>query len=214
MAVRKFSTLLAVVAAGAAAGMIGSSLTANAGAPKASLSDKTLYGKANPSFTQSMDQVGGTPTTVLEVTIHAPAAGTASLDINSQIWADFPANNTASTLIAEPEIGRCSAPDTLSTAAPANCANVVENWFEKYPNSNTGTDATYTYAINSQLSFPGAGDKTVYLNVGTFGYPAGLISGAHVQVAFTPNNPISNSSHITVSAVAPGSGPFGPHAQR
>jgi hypothetical protein len=204
MALRTISTVFAVVAVGAAVGMIGQSLVAQAGAP--TTSDKTIYGKANPAFSHSMDENGGGPTSVFAVTVHAPAAGTAAVDVNSQIWADFAANGGATQLDATMQIGRCSAPNSLSTSPPAACANVSTYWFVK-PGNTSGIDITEPYSIQSLLTFGSAGTRTIYLTAQASGARAGMYNNAHVQVAFTPKSPISTTATLTVSATALGVDP-------
>ena len=204
MASRKLPTLVAIIALGAIGGMIGQNLVAQAGAP--TLSDKTIYGKVNPTFSHSMDEADSTAHSLLSITIHAPSAGTASVDVNTQLWADWDANTTATQKSSTLTIGRCSAPNTLSTALPAGCANVSLYWFVK-PGGTDSVDITEPYSINSLLTFTGAGTRTLYLNVNASGTRAGLYNNAHVQVAFTPKNPIANTSVLTVSAAALGVNP-------
>ena len=198
---RRLSAVLAAIALCAGGGFLGQSLAASAGAPKTTLSDKTIYGKANTTSTGE-DAPGGTATTLLEVTITAPAAGMAAVDVNSSLWTDFPANTGTTTNVDELFVGRCNAPNSISTTGPASCANVTEYWFEKYA-ATPSLDVTDPYAISSLLTFTGAGTRTLFLNGETDDYPAGLIEGAHVQVAFTPNNPISSTATITVTATVP-----------
>jgi hypothetical protein len=195
---RRLSAVLAAIALCAGGGFLGQSLAASAGAPKTTLSDKTLYGKANPTG-GGEDAPGGGATTLLQVSITAPAAGMAAVDINSSLWTDFPQNTGSTTNINVLTVGRCNAPDSLDTSAPASCANVTEYWFEKYP-ATPSTDTTDPYAISSLLTFTSAGTRTLFLNAETDSFPAGLIEGAHVQVAFTPKNPISSTATITVTA--------------
>jgi hypothetical protein len=198
VAIRKLTTVLAVIAVGAVGGMIGQSLSANAGAPKAGLTDKVFYAKANPSFVSSDTTTPGTAKTVLQVTVHVPSAGQLDVIINTSMWTDYP-SSAASTLFAEQTFARCSAPDTLSTSAPASCANLTTYYFQK-PVNTSSSDITEPYALQGQLNFSGSGTRTFFLNDLSTNYTGGLYSGAHVQVAFTPKNPISNNAVVTVTA--------------
>lgn len=200
---RKLSTLIAVVVIGAVAGMIGQSLIANAGAPNVTpRSDKTIYAKANPAFTENVTQTPGTAKTLLKITVHAPAAGQVDVVVNSQLWTDFPSTTTnelENTLV----VGRCSVANTVSTT---QCANNTRYWFHK-PQNQGPNDSTYPYSIQSQLNFSTGGSRTLYLNANSSQYPAGLWgqATAHVQVAFTPKHPISTTAKVTVTAKTPGS---------
>lgn len=198
MVLRKLPVVLAVVAVGAAGGMIGQSLSANAGAPKVSLTDKVFYAKANPSFTQSNTTAINTPETVLAVTVHAPSAGQMDIVINTSMWTDYPAS-AGNTLFATQTFARCSAPDTLDTTSPGKCANITTYYFQK-PVNTSSSDITEPYSLQAQLNFSASDTRTFYLNDESAGYVGGLYDNAHVQVAFTPKNPISNNAVVTVTA--------------
>ena len=196
MQLRRMSTALAFVALAGVGGALGQSLSATASGP--ALSDKTLYNKANPSFISSLTDTPGTAKTVIRITVHAPSAGQALVSLNTQLWTDFPSSST-SRLTNVVSVGRCSAPDSLAPAA--QCASPQAFWFHKEPNAGSD-DSTFPYSLTSQLNFAGAGDRTIYLNVSGSGYNAGLWGedSAHVDVQFTPKNPISNSSTVSIAA--------------
>lgn len=196
MALRRITTALAFVALAGVGGALGQSLAAQASGP--ALTDKTLYGKVNPAFTESLTTTPGTAKTVLRITVHAPAAGQALVSLNSQLWTDFP-STTTSELTNVVTVERCALPDTFSSAAL--CAAPSTYWFHK-PQNQSADDSTFPYSITSQLNFGGSGDRTIYLTMSGSSYNAGLwgASSAHVDVQFTPTNPIANGSHVTVAA--------------
>ena len=165
-------------------------------ANSAPLSDKTLYGKANPAFTSSLTSTPGSPDTILAITVTAPSAGQAVISLNTQLWTDFPSSG-ATRLTNIVDVARCGAPNTISPP----CAARTSYWFHKEPNAGSD-DSTFPFSLTSQLNFSGAGSRTLYINARSSTYNAGLwgATNAHVDVQFTPKNPISNNSQVTVSA--------------
>ena len=194
MQLRKMSAAIAFVAIAGIGGALGQSLSAQANS--APLTDKTIYGKANPGFTSSLTATPGTTQSVMAITVHAPSAGQAVVSLNTQLWTDFP-STTTSRLTNVVSVARCGAPNTL---APP-CAALSTYWFHKEQNAGSD-DSTFPFSITSQLNFPSSGNRTIYLNVRGSTYNAGLWgdTNAHIDVQFTPKNPISNNSQVSVSA--------------
>ena len=191
MVLRKMTTVFGVIAAGAIAGMIGQSLVATASAP--TLTQKTIYAKANLTFGSSDTANITDAKTLLRITVHAPAAGQVDIVVNTSMWTDFPGSGV-NTLFATQSFGRCGSPDTLT-----GCALITTYYFQK-PVNTSSSDITIPYAFQAQLNFNASGNRTFYLNNESAGYVGGLYDSAHVQVAFTPKNPISNTAHVTVIA--------------
>jgi hypothetical protein len=192
MVLRKMSTVFGVIAAGAIAGMIGQSLVANAGAP--TLTQKTIYDKTNISFGSSDTANTTDAKTVLRITVHAPAAGQVDVVVNASMWTNFGPGG-ANTLFATQTFGRCGAPDTLTA-----CAGSTTYYFQKPAGTTSSSDITLPYAFQAQLDFGASGNRTFYLNNESAGSVGGLYDSAHIQVAFTPKNPISNTAVVSVIA--------------
>lgn len=66
--------------------------------------------------------------------------------------------------------------------------------------NTSSSDITEPYSLQAQLNFSASDTRTFYLNDESAGYVGGLYDNAHVQVAFTPKNPISNNAVVTVTA--------------
>jgi hypothetical protein len=196
---RKMALVSGMIACGAAAGMIGQSLVADAHAPAPTV--KTLYAQANPHFVQNLTAAPSTPKTLLKITVHAPSAGVAEVRINSQVWSDFGSTTTA-VLENVLTLGRCSAPHTL---VAAKCKAKSSYWFHK-PENQGGSDSTFPYSIDALMTFGSAGTHTLFLNGASNNDPAGLWGDGfgHVQVAFTPNHPIASGANVTVAVGTPG----------
>jgi hypothetical protein len=190
---RKLAGIAGIVACAAAAGMVGQSLAADA--QVGAMSDKTIYAQTNPLF-ESHIISSHTATTLMRIIVHAPAAGTAEVRLDSQIWTDFP-NTTINELENRLTMARCT---RASTFAFRRCHGAETYWFHKAQNAGE-SDSTFAYSTFGLLNFSGAGTRTLYINGATNVYDAGLYgdSYAHVQVAFTPRHPISNTAHVTVS---------------
>jgi hypothetical protein len=200
MQLRKATLVCGVIAVGAAGGLVGQSLAAQAGAP--ARSGKTLYTGVYPQFTYNVTDTVNTPKTLIKVTVRAPSSGHAVVTIDSQIWTDFP-STTTTELENVLTLGRCTATDTLR---PRRCNGGSTYWFHK-PQNQGGNDSTLPYSLTAQLNFRSAGRHTLYLNAKASSYPAGLWAddNAHVQVEFTPNHAIPVRAHVTVTVGTPGS---------
>lgn len=195
MTLRSFALFSAGMACAAVAGMAGQTLVAGAQAPAPSV--KTLYAQKNVAFEASM-AVAGSPGTVMKITVQAPAAGTAEIQLDSQLWADFPATTT-NVLGTQVYVARCTKANTVD----AEFCKGGMNFYLHKPQDQGSTDSTHPYSMTALLRFSQAGTKSIFLNVSSNAYPGGLYAEtyAHLQAAFTPNRPIAAGSAVTISGV-------------
>jgi hypothetical protein len=199
MRIPKAAAVGAVIAAGVTAALVGQTMAADAGAPAPS--DRTRYAHTRLSFPESVTTSLNTPKTLLKITVHAPAAGTAEVHLDTQLWTDFPDTIGGPGLTARQTIGRCSAIDTL---AAKKCQGTTKYYFQK-AGDMPSEDATLPYSLTAQLTFAAAGNRTIYLNGSSELNLGGLYgeNSAYVEAQFTPTHPIAASARITVTAALP-----------
>lgn len=188
---KRMAAIVGIMAVGAIGGLLSQASGAQASNPT---SDKTIYAGSNYAFGTADATANGSPTTVLRIQVTAPSAGTAVVNLDSQVWADFP-NAGSSTLYAEATIGRCSATDTLSSSV---CNGLETIYFQKPAYNNTYSDITEPYSLSALVPFSHGGTKTLSLNVQASGYDSGFYGSAHTQVGFTPAHPINTASHVSL----------------
>lgn len=189
---KRMAVIVGIMAVGAIGGLLGQASGAQASNPT---SDKTLYAGSNYSFGTADAPANGGATTVLRIRVTAPSAGTAVVNLDSQVWADFPNNPSSSPLYAEATIGRCNAVNTLSSSV---CNAVQTIYFQKPAYNNTSSDITEPYSLSALIPFSRGGTKTLSLNVEASGYSSGFYDSAHTQVGFTPSHPIDTAKHVSV----------------
>jgi hypothetical protein len=172
------------------AGLLGSSSSA-----QDTTTTRTFYTHIHRAFVSSLTPADGSAHTILAVTVTVPAAGTAAIDVNTQLWTDFPPS-AESTLFATVTLGRCSAPDTFASTA---CPSYDMYHMQKPPNNTSESDITEPFSLSALLIFAKAGTKTFYLNAEATGSPGGLYNGAYAQIAYTPKDPVPTTSTIKVA---------------
>jgi hypothetical protein len=189
---KRMAAIVGIMAVGAIGGLLSQASGAQASNPT---SDKTLYAGSNYNFGTADAPANGPATTVLRIRVSAPSAGTAVVNLDSQVWAQFPGNASSNPLYAEATVGRCSATNTLSSSV---CNAVQTIYFQKAPYDNTSSNITEPYSLSALIPFSHGGTKTLSLNVQASGYASGFYGSAHTQVGFTPSHPINTSSHVSL----------------